>query len=150
MTTLRLERSFDLEVIEKLNRKILPRDPLGAELTESWWWVMNDGRRPVGFCGARPLEAEPKVWFLSRSGLLPAYRGRGLQRRLIRARERCARSLDGDGTWMITYTVVDNPASSNNLIRCGYQLYTPDWRWAGGSLYWRRALLRRHVTRDLA
>jgi GNAT superfamily N-acetyltransferase len=85
---------------------------------------------------AAMVEHGPAAGFLARCGVLPAYRGQGLQRRLIRARVAHARRIGLKTVY--TYTIIRNPASSNNLIKSGFALYRPEWRWAGvDCLYWR-------------
>lgn len=103
---------------------------------QSWWWVVTvDGRR-AGYCG---LRAYGEVMFLSRAGVLPEYRGRGLQRRLIRRRLQFARAAGG--VLAVTYTAPGNPASGNSLIGAGFRLYEPRTHWAGREfIYWRKAL----------
>jgi GNAT superfamily N-acetyltransferase len=76
--------------------------------------------------------------YLCRSGVIPKARGKGLQRKLISVRLRFARARCM--TWAISDTF-HNPASANNLIRCGFSMYEPSQPWgAKGTLYWRRRL----------
>jgi GNAT superfamily N-acetyltransferase len=78
--------------------------------------------------------------YLSRAGVLPAWRGQGLQRRLIALRERLARRQGF--VWMISDTT-DNVPSSNNLIKAGYKLIEPSAPWANSeSLYWSKKLVK--------
>ena len=53
---------------------------------------------------------------LCRSGVIKSFRGKGIQKKLIRSRERFSRTLGWK--WLITDTT-DNPPSSNSLISCG-------------------------------
>jgi len=94
------------------------------------WWVVrhHPSRRLAGFAGSLLWEPDNHV-FLCRSGVLPGYRGRGLQTKLIRTRLRHARSIGADGAY--TYVSHDNPWSGNNLIRCGFLLFEPTYAWAG-------------------
>ena len=69
---------------------------------------------------------------------MPAYRGLGVQKKLIRVRERMARSLGWK--WLISDTY-NNPASTNNLTACGFKMYVPTTPYAGeGTLYWRKRI----------
>jgi GNAT superfamily N-acetyltransferase len=105
---------------------------------EGWWWLAWSGKTPVGFAGLRLAAATPGTAYLNRSGVLLAHRGHGLQQRFIRLRERKAIKLGLNR--MISDTSANNP-SANSLIREGYQLFDPDWKWAFGySLYWQKAL----------
>jgi GNAT superfamily N-acetyltransferase len=69
---------------------------------------------------------------------LQKYRGRGLQRRLMRAIEGQARRI---GWESIVSDTTDNLISANNFIRAGYRLYDPEvpWGWTN-TLYWRKRL----------
>ncbi len=65
--------------------------------------------------------------YLRRTGVLKPFRGKGLQRALIDCRDREAKRLGLKE--VVTYTARDNYPSANNLIRCGYELYTPQSRY---------------------
>lgn len=103
------------------------------------WWLCKKANETVGFCALRESMLWSRWGFLMLAGVLPAHQGQGLQRRMIRVREREAKALGFEGC--ITYTI-DNPASANNLIRCGYKLYKPAEPYANNkaALYWRRYL----------
>jgi GNAT superfamily N-acetyltransferase len=120
-----------------LQAEILPHDtPLGTD--HGWWWLVMDGGDPVAFAGMVPSCQWADAMYLCRTGVLPAYRGRGLQKRLIRIRAKIAKCLGA--AWLVTDTT-DNPASANALIHCGFRLYDPSRPWAWKrSLYWRKAL----------
>jgi GNAT superfamily N-acetyltransferase len=76
--------------------------------------------------------------YLCRAGVLPAHRGQGLQKRLIRARIQVAKEKGMN--WLVTDTN-DNPASGNSLIACGFKLFEPTVPWAAnGAIYWRMKL----------
>ena len=103
-----------------------------------WWWIAYDDALPIGFAGVMQSNRWTDTGYLCRSGVLPSHRGRGIQKRLIRAREAKARKLKW--RWLITDTY-KNPASSNSLIRQGYQIFTPSAPWGFDSaIYWRKAL----------
>lgn len=128
-----IERCRDAELIVTLHQDLLPSD----EIPE--WdaaWVAWEEDRAVGFATAKLADAGTAM-FLQRSGVRPVARGQGLQRRLIRVRERWARARGIRRS--VTYTTYENHPSITNLIRSGYRFYTPDWKWAGDSHYfWRR------------
>jgi GNAT superfamily N-acetyltransferase len=113
-------------------------------LERGWWWLVygmdwGSPKEPIAFCGLTPTYSTPGTSYLKRAGVLHAFRGRGLQRRMIAVREKRARR---EGfTTMITDTT-DNPASANSLIRAGYKIFEPADRWAfPRSIYWRKALI---------
>jgi GNAT superfamily N-acetyltransferase len=58
------------------------------------WWVVCDGRNVVGYAGASLMD-RGKTLQLVRVGLAPEARGKGLQRRLIAARQRWGRRARG-------------------------------------------------------
>jgi GNAT superfamily N-acetyltransferase len=101
-----------------------------------WWWIGHNGRELAAFCGLTESTIGPGVGYLKRAGVLRAHRGQGLQRRMLRLRERKARSLGFTTT--ITDTT-DNVHSANNLIAAGYFLFEGTWAFPH-SLYWRKHL----------
>jgi len=103
----------------------------------AWWVCADDDGRTVGFGGAWMFEGD--LCSLERSGVLVRCRGLGLHKRLIAARVAWARRQGAKK--VITYTLMDNPASSNNLMACKFKLYMPKFAWAGRNvLYWMRVL----------
>lgn len=107
----------------------LPLDPLDGE-----WFGLYQGTELVGFASLTP-EAEG-VGYLSRAGVKAAYRGKGGQRLLIKAREKRAREL---GLKSLTSDTFDNPSSANNLMACGFRMYQPSFP-VSGVCYWRKRL----------
>lgn len=119
---------------------------LRPEFDSGHWWLVWDADipsiykpAPVAFCGLVPAVNTPGAGYLKRAGVLPAFRGHGLQGKLIRVRETKARRLGL--TTMLTDTK-DNPASANSLIRAGYKIFEPAYRWAfQSSIYWKKDLV---------
>ena len=110
-------------------------------LENSLWWVVWRGKEPVAYAGLRVCQnsCNKGLGFLSRAGVLREHRGRGLQRRLIRARETEARQLGLKE--VLTYVALWNCASLNSLIASGYKFYRPADKWAGReSVYLRKCL----------
>jgi len=121
----------------RLQKICLPYDKPYVS-TDSTWWVGLDGDKPVAFCVVSPSTRWKDTVYLSRSGVIPEYRGKGLQKRMITIREMYAKRKNY--TWIITDTTA-NPQSSNSLIRRGYQLFEPSDPWAYvHSLYWRKRI----------
>lgn len=117
-----------------------------ADFEQGYWWLLYNReacvgpRHPIGFCGLTHAVATPGAGYLKRAGVLKAYRGQGLQRRLITVREKKARKLGL--TTMLTDTT-DNPPSANSLIRAGYKIFEPAYRWSfQHSIYWKKDLTR--------
>lgn len=126
------------ELLYVLQLEILPSDKV-APTERGWWWIAYDSQLPIGFCGMYLSSNWANTGYLCRAGILPEYRGKGLQKRLIRVRERKARKLGW--THLVTDTY-NNPASANNLISCGYRNYLPRTPWgADGVNYWIKRLI---------
>lgn len=139
--TYRIQREDTPLAVLPLDQECFPSDHRPV-LENSLWWVVWRGREPVGYAGLRVCEnAQNKgLGFLSRAGVLREHRGRGLQRRLIRAREAEARSLGLSE--LITYVALWNCVSLNSLVACGYRFYRPADKWGGKeSLYLRKRLV---------
>lgn len=113
--------------------EVMPLD-VPADTQRGFWWVAFEGDRPAAFCGMYDSE-DANSGYLCRAGVLPAFRGRQLQRRMIDARVRKAKSLGY--TACHTDTIPGNPASSNNLIACGFRMFNPEDPWVGpNACYW--------------
>ena len=121
----------------KMQKSCLPNDEL-YDVTKGFWWGAFDNDICVGFCGLVPSTRWGDCGYLCRSGVIRSYRGKGIQKKLIKARERKARFLGWN--WLITDTY-SNPPSANSLISCGFKLFEPTITWgAKGTLYWRKHL----------
>ena len=120
------------------------KDDMGCIFTRGAWWLMHPvGHEdaPIAFCGVTPSTYGPTYTYLKRGGVLKEHRGQGLQRRLIRIREKWARSRGYE--WMITNTTNDNPASANSMIAEGYRLFWPSVPWdMKTAVYLRKRLLQ--------
>ncbi len=123
-----------LKRLDQLDRKCFPQDePWDAKERAYWWLARWDGVE-AGFAGILEVDGG-QTGFLCRAGVLPEFRGNGIQRRLIQERVRFARSHGYKQ--VITYTSIDNTASSNNLIACGFVLYQPEYSFVGPNYnYW--------------
>lgn len=111
-------------------------------LENSLWWVVWCGREPVAYAGLRVCEGAPNLGlgFLSRAGVVAKHRGKGLQKRLIRAREAEARALGLKE--LVTYVAHWNCPSINSLAACGYKHYRPATKWGGKEAVYLRKQLR--------
>lgn len=126
-----------VDAIKRMDRICFPEygpPPLDGAY---WWFAFDSNEAPVGYASLTYFPTGTA--FLSRAGVLPRARGHGLQRRLVYAREREARRAGVQR--MVTYTSSDNIYSSNNMIRCGYRLYIPEYSWGlKRALYWEKDL----------
>lgn len=129
---MKLKRTKKFTDIIRLHEKLFPVDDV-CEIDGTINWLLMDNKKAVGFCMLKPLDDE--IAFLHESGVLTGYSGKGLQRRMIRCRERYARK--NGFSKIITYTKIHNVRSSVNLSRCGYQLYMPENQYADDDcIYW--------------
>ena len=121
--------------LSALQKRCLPHD-IPFKTDKGFWWIVYDSfDNACAFGGLVPSMRWSDCGYLCRSGVLPLYRGKGIQKKLIRARVRQARALGW--RWLITDTY-ENPPSSNSLISCGFRLFEPTVPWgANGTLYWR-------------
>lgn len=132
---------------DNLGLPVLPLDEIcfpaddRVAVPGSLWWVAWEGKEPVAYAGLRlcSMPENRGLGFLCRAGVIPAYRGRGLQKKLIRVREAEARQL-GLGE-LVTYCMGSNSPSLNSLVTCGYRFYSPATKYGGpGAVYLRRKL----------
>ncbi len=112
------------------------------DLYTGQWWLMYHNSDPVAFCGLHHSQQYEKTGYLCRVGVSFHHRGRGLHKKLIKVRERWARSHGID--YLVTDTHLLNLASSNSLIRAGYRLWKPrrgqGWASYRNALYWWKKL----------
>lgn len=120
-----------------LQNKCLPFDT-PYDTNFGCWWIAVENGRDIGFAGLVRSVSWTDCGYLCRAGVVPAARGRGLQKKFIRVRIRQAKALGWK--WLITDTT-DNPASANSLIATGFKLFQPSKPWGfKNTLYWRRKL----------
>jgi hypothetical protein len=129
-----------LHIAKSLDKKLFSKDEV-RDFSEDEIWIGWHNDTPIAYCSVKYVDLpDNKFAFLSRAGVLTKYRGKGLQKRMIRLRVRDAKRRGFN--FICTYTVMCNYASSNNLISCGFKLYDPETNWAGKwVLYWQRTLV---------
>jgi len=134
MIRLRPMRPCDRAAVDAMQRDMFPPENGNglAKLDEGQWWIALDGDRPAGFCAIKITS--DGAGYLSRAGVVKAYRGCGLQKRMIRLRLAWARRK---GLRHVVTDTTGNPPSANSLISCGFKLYDPAYPWAWKhTLYW--------------
>lgn len=100
-----------------------------------WWVILNRRGLIIAYCGSIYRD---RICIFNRAWVHKKFRGKGLQKRLIRLRLRAARKRCYIA---ITYTIKQNYPSINNLIACGFQIYGPSYEYGGKEmLYWRKLL----------
>lgn len=124
--------------LSTLQRTCLPYD-YPYDTTAGFWWIATTtSGSAVAFAGLVRSSRWSDSGYLCRAGVVPSSRKQGIQKKLIRVRIKKAKVLKMK--WLVTDTY-DNPASSNNLISCGFKLFNPSVPWgAEGTLYWRLKL----------
>lgn len=127
---MKITRSKNLKPARDAFRRMFPN---AEDLSESSLvWYLRDGDVIAGWGTALVVQ---DMLYLNSAGVFDNYRGHGYHRRLIRARVSYARYHN---LHCITYTSFSNWRSINNLIRCGFTTYRPEWLWAGKEfVYWR-------------
>jgi len=113
----------DEALILRLDAICFPIDT-PAVFAGAHWAIAWDGDRPAAYCAWKAVDHDGvAVGFHYRGGVLPDWRGHGLQRQMLRLREAamCAKGLKR----AVTYTDADGAASMRNLIAEGYRPYAP-------------------------
>jgi len=137
MADIKFKQTEDFQSVVWLDSMCFPSDHPLTDFEETVFWIGSFEGHPVAYCGAKPID-ETCV-YLSRVGVLKEFRGQGLQRRMIKLRERWAKK-EGYKE-IISATSRANYASSNNLIACGYKLYEPEEAWLeDGAFYFIKSL----------
>lgn len=136
-----LKNPLHVEGIAAMFREVFTKGQWGGRIRPERgdWWVALAGGKEAAFAGMVPSHQLKKAGYLCAAGVLPAYRGHGLQKRLIRVRIAQARKYGW--TELRTETLNDNAASANSLIACGFRQFNPAKPWAHAySVYWQKFL----------
>jgi GNAT superfamily N-acetyltransferase len=106
---------------------------------KGWWWLVMSDSEPAAFAAMNLASSWEHTVYMARCGVAPAFRGRGLQRKLLQKREQFAK-IELGAIRAITDTS-SNTRSANNLIRAGYLTYTPARNWGlKEAIYWLKEL----------
>lgn len=135
---LNLDDHKQCKVVEKIHKRCFPDDDVLSPKEGGFWWVVKLGAEVVGFCAMRRSTRWTDTGYLWRSAVVREHRGKGLQKRMIKVREKEARRQGW--VWLISDTN-DNTSSANNLIKSGYTMYDPSWPYGvDTTCYWRKRL----------
>jgi len=131
-----IRKTQDFFTILSLNEQIFSESESIDVSNNIFGWIARDGanKKSIGFCTATNIGSG--ILYLSRSGLLSGYRGRGLQRRFVRIRERFARQ--NKFQTVITYVHPENHSSFVTLIKMGYEIYDPEYDYVGDEFIYLR------------
>jgi GNAT superfamily N-acetyltransferase len=127
------------EELHELHRVCFDDGSPLVDFSEGHWWIAFLKDIPAAFIGVVQAEHFADAGYFIRVGVDPSHRGRGLQRRLMRAMEAKARKV---GWHRIVTDTRDNPPSANNLIAAGYLTFSPSNAWASrlDAIYWTKEL----------
>jgi len=121
---IRIRSVKDFRPIQHMDHVCFPNDAPYPTANGALWWIAWVNGEGAGFAGLKILTGKNKgLAYLCRAGVLPLYRGLGIQRRLINTRVAAAARLGSKA--VISYTSYENLPSANNLIKCGFKLYEP-------------------------
>lgn len=111
-------------------------DPESCE----WWIAFTKKGKEAAFAALSHAPTIERAGYLCAAGVLPPFRGHGLQRRLIRAR--IERARERGYIQVVSETWHDNVASANSLIACGFRRFAPKKNWGDPKYvhYWQRHL----------
>jgi len=136
-----IEDRLVLETLAAMNRECFSRAEWCGRIRPDrgdWWIVTCDGKE-AAYAGMVPSVRFHRAGYLIAAAVLPAYRGHGLHKRLVKARIKQARAYGW--TQLFTETINDNAHSANNLIECGFRQFKPDTPWGSPyAVYWRLKL----------
>lgn len=137
----------DGQLILRMDRICFPLDE-PPTIAGAQWIIGWDGGTVAAYCAWKTVDhGGVQVGFHYRGGVLPEYRGHGLQRRMLCLREAAMR--ERGLTNAVTYTDADGAASMRSLIAEGYRPYapTPATTLSGpgrfgrvGFVHWRKSL----------
>lgn len=128
---IRIKRTQDIVTVFRLHWELFPGD-LWEYNGETACWLMYDDDEPIGFATADLIDGD--TVFLSRAGVVPGSQGNGLQKKLIRVREKWAKKQGA--SFLITYTTLQNYPTLINLLRTGYKFYSPEYPWVGNDVHY--------------
>ena len=134
--SIRIRETKDVALITRMNKQCFDGYDVFETVTGVFFVATVDGK-PAGFASVRRMN--DGVYELTRAGVVPKHRRKGIQRKLIQARIRWAKRNNVDV--LVTYTRLDNFASMSNLLKCGFKFHAPEVPWEGtGLMYFRKEI----------
>lgn len=140
MRIVQVDPSTSKEVLNYLQVTCLPYDVPDYYGSADIWLVCMDNGIPAAFGCIRLLDGDNEgTWYLSRVGVIPPYRGRGLQVRMHLALEKKAKEKGAEV--IVSDNTTLNPASTNSFIKTKYKPFYPAYPWGlPDSMYWIKTL----------
>lgn len=109
----------NIKLLKEMDDFCFPEDDsLVMGLRKYHWWIVYENDIPVAYAGACVYLSSLTM---VRAGVLPKYRGRGLQGAMIETRISYAQANKLEE--VVTYTSKCNTASIKNLKRCNFIEY---------------------------
>jgi len=94
-----------------------------------WYFLKNPEGKDVGYVGLDMCFVDNRLsFYLCRTGVLPEFEGRKLNRALVQYALLTAYEV---GLPVITYVHPSNAGSLRSLMACGFEPYTPKQKFAG-------------------
>ena len=93
------------------------------------WWVIMDGNNIIAYCGCLYKD---RICVFVRAWVAKSHRNKGTHKKLIKVR--IDKAIKNRCKFIVTYTVKNNFASANNLIKAGFLLHNPMYAYAGNDV----------------
>lgn len=141
LTLKKIVSSKQKKAMRELQLICLPDDKPAECKKGGCAFAFYDGDTMVAFGLAIPSRNYLRTMYLARAGVHPDYRGRGLQRELIRLRESWAKNHGMQ--YAVTDTANSSIASMRSLMSAGYVPFWPQQAKPWGlkeSVYWKKTL----------
>jgi GNAT superfamily N-acetyltransferase len=136
MKTTQVDLGKHLHNLEWLHLHCFPADVI-PEWATGTWWITWENKKPIAFIGVEPVKSWKEAVYISRVGVVTEHRGKGLQKFLM---NKVVQASSGFFDNVISSTL-ENPASANSFIACGFKTYLPAVPWgAAGTIYWTKAI----------
>ena len=115
--------------LKELDAKVFPGCDNEFQPNRDWWVQLDYAQNIVAYCGCLYKD---RICVFVRAWVTKAHRNKGIHKKLIRVRiDKAHRNRCKS---IVTYTVRNNYASANNLIKAGFLLHTPVYAYAGNDV----------------
>jgi GNAT superfamily N-acetyltransferase len=136
MKTVQVDLVRHLHNLEWLHLHCFPSDTF-PDWSAGTWWISFEDKKPIAFIGVEPVKSWKEAVYISRVGVVQEHRGKGLQKFLM---NKVVQASSGFFDYVIS-TTLENPASANSFIGCGFKTYLPAVPWGfAGTIYWTKEI----------